>query len=241
VRLQKYLAQAGVASRRHAEEMIAAGRVSVNGEVVTAMGVQVEAGDAVCVDGNPIAAAEEKVYILLFKPRGVVTTASDPQGRTTVLEILPGLSQRVYPVGRLDYDTEGALLLTNDGELAHRMMHPSYEIEKKYRVRVWGKVTEENIQALCRGVQLEDGLTAPAKAVIVARGADETTLHLTLHEGRNRQVRRMLEAVGFPVRELRRIAVGQIDLGTLKPGEWRHLSGEEIEMLYRCCDMMKQA
>ena len=235
MRLQKYLALSSVASRRGAEAMIAAGRVSVNGQVVTVMGVEVNEGDIVAVDGAAVSPDAAFVYILLYKPRSVVSTVHDPQGRRTVLSFLPKMPVRLYPVGRLDYDTEGALLLTNDGELAHRMTHPSYEVEKVYRVRLSGYLTDEQVSRLRQGIELDDGLTAPAQVEMLSRAANESLLTLTLHEGRNRQVKRMVEAVGHRVVALERLQVGLIGLEGLQPGQWRYLTAQEVEHLRRLC------
>lgn len=230
-RLQKVIARAGVASRREAERLITAGRVRVNGEVVTTLGVRVDpAQDRVEVDGRPIV-PETFVYLMLHKPRGVVTTVRDPQGRKTVLDLITGVPQRVFPVGRLDWDSEGLLLLTNDGELAHRLMHPSYGVVKVYRAELVGAVTEEAVRRLREGVLLEDGMTAPAKVRVIARSARSSWIEIGIHEGRNRQVRRMAQAVGFPVKRLIRVAYGPLKLGKLPPGKFRRLQESEVEAL----------
>jgi 23S rRNA pseudouridine2605 synthase len=231
-RLQKVLAQAGVASRRKCEEIILAGRVKVNGEVVQELGTKVDpAVDRVEVDGQLIR-HERKVYVLLNKPRGVVTTASDPQGRRTVVELIQDVEERIYPVGRLDLDTAGLLILTNDGELANGLMHPSREIDKVYRAWVKGKVPQEAIKRLSEGVELEDGMTAPAKVRKLEEGHDETLLEITIHEGRNRQVRRMCEAVGHPVKSLMRVQLAFLKLGRMRYGEYRTLEPKEVQRLY---------
>ncbi|HEU4963806.1 MAG TPA: pseudouridine synthase, partial [Bacilli bacterium] len=230
-RLQKVLAQAGVASRRKAEEIITAGRVKVNGVVVTELGTRVDPQqDRIEVDGKPIT-EESKVYILLNKPRGVVTTASDPQGRKTVIDLFPDIEQRIYPVGRLDLDTAGLLLLTNDGELANALMHPSREINKVYRAWVKGRMNKDVIDQLEQGVELEDGMTAPAKAKILDVEREETQFEITIHEGRNRQVRRMCEAVGHPIKSLMRVQLAFLKLGRLRYGEYRELTAEEVKRL----------
>ena len=227
------IARTGVASRRHAEKLILQGRVRVNGQVVTVLGVRVDpAHDRIEVDGRPIT-SERLVYLMLHKPKGVVTTARDPQGRKTVLDLVCGVSERVYPVGRLDADSEGLLLLTNDGELAHRLMHPSYGVVKVYRVKLHGAVTEEAVRRLREGVLLEDGMTAPAKVRVTAREKDATWLEIGIHEGRNRQVRRMAQAVGFPVQRLIRVRYGPLALGDLLPGDFRWLKESEIAALKR--------
>jgi 23S rRNA pseudouridine2605 synthase len=224
MRLNAYLARAGVASRRGAEELIRAGRVRVNGEV-GGLATFVEGNDMVEVDGSPVE-PEPLTYVLLHKPAGVVTTARDPQGRPTVVGLV-GHDRRVVPVGRLDADTTGVLLLTNDGPLAHRLMHPRYEVHKVYEAEVEGEPSEHALARLREGVELEDGLTAPAAAEVVGASRVE----LTIHEGRKHQVKRMLEAVGHPVRRLHRKAYAGLTLDGLEPGEWRELSSDEVKRL----------
>ena len=224
MRLNAYLARAGVASRRGADELIKAGRVTVNGEQGQ-LNTFVEPHDRVAVDGEPVAAQELR-YVLLHKPAGTVTTARDPQGRPTVVELVD-VPERVVPVGRLDADTTGALLLTNDGQLAHRLAHPRYEVEKVYVADVDGEPDAAALQALAEGVELEDGLTAPATVRCLA----PSRIELVLHEGRNRQVRRMLEAVGHPVRRLHRSVYAGLTLEGLEPGAWRELEPSEVERL----------
>ena len=231
MRLQKYLAQCGVASRRHAEEMIAAGQVSVNGRVITEMGVQVAEGDAVCVNGKPIRLETEKKYLLYHKPIGEVTTVSDPEGRPTVMDHFRDYPVRLYPVGRLDFDSEGLLLLTNDGELADKMMHPRNEVDKGYLARVTGDLSLESVRALRQGVMLDDHMTSPAKVRIIKKETFATVVLVTIHEGRNRQVRRMFEAVGHKVLMLRRVRFGCLDLGDLPRGAWRELRPDEVKRL----------
>jgi 23S rRNA pseudouridine2605 synthase len=226
-RLQKLLAGLGVASRRACEELIAEGRVTVNGEVAV-LGRRVDPdADAVAIDGVPVPVRPGLVYYLLNKPRGVVSTAQDPQGRPTVVGLVPA-QPRVYPVGRLDTDTEGLLLLTNDGELTHRLTHPSFGVEKEYLAEVAGEPTPGALRRLREGVDLEDGPTAPARASLAAPSA----IRLVIHEGRNRQVRRMCEAVGHPVVRLVRTRIGPLAERRLKPGEWRELSFEEVRALH---------
>jgi 23S rRNA pseudouridine2605 synthase len=230
VRLQKYLAHAGVASRRASEAIIAAGRVTVDGATVTDPARDVGEDAAVAVDGRPVGASEPRVVYAVHKPAGVVSTARDPQGRRTVLSLVPG-SLRLYPVGRLDIDTTGLLLLTNDGALAHRLTHPSFEVPKTYRARLAGPpISDAHIRSLRQGVVLEDGPTAPARVRRVGARADNV-IELTLHEGRNRQVRRMAEAVGHRVNELRRVAFGPLTLEGLAPGAARPLTGPELRAL----------
>lgn len=222
-RLQKILAAVGYGSRRKCEELIAEGRVSVNGEVAI-LGKRVDATvDLIEVDGATVASKPGLVHYLLNKPAGVVTTADDPQGRPTVVEMVPD-DPRVFPVGRLDYETEGLLLLTNDGELTHRLTHPSFGVEKEYLAEVEGSPSQRSISRLRKGIELEDGLTAPAKVSTIAPNA----LRITIHEGKNRQVRRMCDAVGHPVVRLVRTRIGPIIDPDLPPGAWRELTAEEV-------------
>jgi 23S rRNA pseudouridine2605 synthase len=224
VRLNAYLARAGVASRRRADELIKAGRVRVNGDPGQ-LNTFVARGDRVEVDGEEVT-AQRLVYVLLHKPPGTVTTASDPRGRRTVVDLVE-LPERVVPVGRLDADTTGALLLTNDGPLAHRLAHPRYGVEKTYEVEVEGHPDERALARLREGVELDDGRTAPAKA----RQLGPSKLELVLHEGRNRQVKRMCEAVGLPVKRLHRRAYAGLTLEGLEPGRWRELEPSEVRRL----------
>jgi 23S rRNA pseudouridine2605 synthase len=226
VRLNAYLARAGIASRRKADELIKAGRVTVNGEPGQ-LNTFVEQRDRVEVDGEAVA-AQELAYVLLHKPVGVVTTASDPRRRPTVVDLVD-LEERVVPVGRLDVETTGALLLTNDGPLAHRLAHPRYGVEKVYVADVEGRPDDLALRALSEGVELEDGMTAPATVRCLA----PSRVELILHEGRNRQVRRMLEAVGHPVRHLHRSTYAGLTLEGLEPGAWRELSPDEVASLVR--------
>jgi 23S rRNA pseudouridine2605 synthase len=226
VRLNAYLARAGVASRRGADELIKAGRVLVNGEPGQ-LNTFVAARDLVEVDGKPIA-KQKLVYLLLHKPAGVVTTARDPQGRRTVVELVPD-KPRAVPVGRLDADTTGVLLFTNDGELAHRLAHPRYEVEKVYEAELESEPTDEALRRLAEGIELEDGRTAPAKA----RRLGPRTVELAIHEGRKHQVKLMCAAVGCPVLRLRRSRYAGLDLSGLAPGEWRALERSEIKALQK--------
>ena len=226
MRLNAYLARAGVASRRKADDLIKTGRVTVNGEPGR-LNTFVQAADAVVVDGQPVA-KQRLAYVLLNKPPGVVTTASDPQGRPTVVGLVEHDS-RVVPVGRLDVDTTGALLLTNDGQLAHTLAHPRYGVEKAYEVETWKEPDDEALRALAEGVELEDGITAPA----TVRRLGAARFELVLHEGRNRQVRRMCEAVGHRVRRLHRSVYAGVRVDDLAPGEWRELTAREVEQLRR--------
>ncbi|HVS84195.1 MAG TPA: pseudouridine synthase [Gaiellaceae bacterium] len=226
MRLNAFLARAGVASRRGSDELIKAGRVRVNG-APGQLNTFVEEGDRVEVDGREVG-AQPLAYVLLHKPAGVVTTASDPHGRPTVVQLVPA-EPRVVPVGRLDADTTGALLLTNDGELAHRLAHPRYGVEKVYEAEVEGEPDEDALRRLREGVELDDGATAPAQARRLGPGRVE----LTLHEGRKHQVKRMLEAVGHPVRRLHRSTYAGLTLAGLEPGRWRELTDREVEQLRR--------
>jgi 23S rRNA pseudouridine2605 synthase len=231
-RIQKVLARAGVASRRAVEEMIVRGRIRVNGGRVE-LGRRIDPSkDLVEIDGSRVPLEADLAYYLVNKPVGVVTTASDEQNRETVLDLIE-VDTRVYPVGRLDIESEGAVLLTNDGELALRLTHPRYGVGKTYLVEVGGGVKERTLRELARGVELSDGMTAPAQVRLVERSPRGTLIEITLSEGRNRQVRRMLEAVGHPVQRLVRTAIGPLMLGRLKPGTYRKLRLEEIRSLYR--------
>jgi 23S rRNA pseudouridine2605 synthase len=226
LRLNAYLARAGVASRRGAEELIRAGRVRVNGEPA-GLATFVESGDRVEVDGRPVE-PEPLTYILLHKPAGVVTTARDPQGRPTVVDLV-GHERRVVPVGRLDADTTGALLLTNDGPLAHRLAHPRYEVDKVYEAEVEGCPSDDALRRLAEGVELDEGRTAPARV----RRLGPSRIELVLHEGRKHQVKRMCEAVGHPVTSLHRSSYAGLRVDDLPPGEWRELRPEEVARLRR--------
>lgn len=235
-RLQKILAQAGYGSRRACEQLILQGRVRVNGQVVTQLGVQADPRcDVIEVDGKRVQLPEEHTYILLHKPAGVVTTRRDAHAARTVIDLLQGVTAPVFPVGRLDADTTGALLLTDDGELAYRLTHPRYGVPKTYLVEVRGEVKEEAIRRLREGVALEDGTTAPAQVQKVRTLADRKTtlLRLTIHEGRKRQVKRMCTAVGHPVVRLHRERFGPLTLRNLPAGAWRHLTAEEVTALRR--------
>jgi 23S rRNA pseudouridine2605 synthase len=230
-RLQKVLARAGVASRRKAERMISAGRVAVNGRVVRELGVKVDPGsDRISVDGEPIDGAEVREYWLLHKPAGVITTVADPWGRPTARDLVP-TEARVYPVGRLDADSSGLLLFTNDGAMAHRLTHPRFEHEKEYRVVVTGRPDAATLRRLRRGVAIGGRRTAPAEVVVLGEEADGALLRIVLREGRKRQIRRMLDAVGHPVRSLHRVRIGPLGLGDLAPGRARRLRSEERQAL----------
>jgi len=226
VRLNAWLARAGVASRRGADDLIKAGRITVNGEPGQ-LNTFVETSDVVRLDGRELA-KQQVAYVLLHKPAGVVTTARDPQGRKTVVDLVDHPS-RVVPVGRLDADTTGALLLTNDGDLAHTLAHPRYEVDKVYEAETWTQPTDDDLQQLRNGIELEDGPTRPAEV----RRIDGARIEITIHEGRNRQVKRMLEAVGHRVKRLHRSRFGPLTLEGLEPGAWRELEPSEVEALRR--------
>jgi 23S rRNA pseudouridine2605 synthase len=237
MRVGKYLANAGVASRRASEAIVRAGRVTVDGQTITDPAHDVSDQSRVMLDAKRVSSARDRVVYALNKPAGVVSTARDPQGRPTVVTMVPQ-TERLYPVGRLDIDTTGLILLTNQGELAHRLTHPSFEVEKTYRVIVAGpSVRDSELRALRDGVELEDGRTAPARVRRIA--AD--TLEITIHEGRKRQVKRMCEAVGHPVKRLERVAFGPLALGDLPQGRWRRLSDDEVEALMAASDAPSRA
>lgn len=230
-RLQKYIANCGVSSRRKAEELILQGKVKVNGELVTELGFKVDTDkDMVYVDEKLIKPVEEKIYIKLNKPSGYVTTVKDQFDRKCVIDLL-NINERIYPVGRLDYDTSGLILLTNDGELSNRLMHPRYKVYKTYLARVKGRLNATDLGWLRHGIKIEDYTTAPALAEIVETDGIKTTVKISIYEGKNRQVRKMLEAVGKMTANLKRVSFGNIELGDLKPGEWKYLSKTEIEYL----------
>jgi pseudouridine synthase len=240
IRLQKILSTAGVASRRAAEALIEQGRVSVNGTTVVELGSKADPErDDIRVDGRRVKAAAPRRYFLLNKPRGFITTRSDPQHRPTVIDILAshGIRDYVYPVGRLDYDSEGLLILTSDGELAERLMHPSHGVDRTYEVRVLGVPDEHELQRIARGVVVDGRRTAPAEITIEKvrekKDGAETVLSIVIHEGRNRQVRKMCDAIGHPVERLRRVAIGPISDERLRPGDFRELTSEEITLLKR--------
>ena len=228
-RLHKILASAGIASRRKAEQLIAEGRVQVNGETASVGDFADPDSDDIVADGNQVA-AEQKRYLLLNKPTGFVTTVSDPHGRPTVMDLVD-VRERVYPIGRLDTDTEGLLLLTNDGNFSQRMAHPRFEIEKTYRAELRSPLSEEGEMLLARGIRLEDGPTAPARLRIVSKR--RRRVDITIHEGRNRVVRRMFESVGSPVIKLRRIRFGSVNLDDVPKGRWRDLEGREVDALLK--------
>ena len=228
MRINKYLAEHGIASRRRADEIIANGRVLINGNVAT-LGTNVEDDDEVCVDGTVISTQEKKeAYFIMNKPKGVVCTVSDDRGRKTVMDLLPNDIGRVFPVGRLDYATEGLLILTNDGNLAFRLTHPKNEIPKTYMVRIEGTLTEKDLNPIRSGVELDGVLTKKCKAHIVETNKNYTKVHITITEGKNRQVRRMFEAIGKNIEFLKRISIGQLKLSGLDRGQIRPLTNDEI-------------
>jgi len=231
-RLQKVIASAGIASRRKAEELIKEGRVKVNGKVVTELGVKVSGNDRIEVNEIPID-KEEPIYFILYKPSGVISSVSDDKGRKVVTDFFPMIKQRIFPIGRLDYDTSGIILLTNDGEFSNLLQHPKYEINKEYIAKVKGIPTKEAIRKLERGIQLEDGKTAPAQVKIMSMDNKKNTaiVRLIIHEGRNRQVKRMLEAIGTPVLKLKRERYAFLDLAGLRSGDARELSPHEVKQL----------
>jgi 23S rRNA pseudouridine2605 synthase len=232
-RLQKVLAKAGVASRRRAEELIRQGKVRVDSKVVTEMGTKVdpETQNIEC-EGVALVSREEKVYILLHKPTGYLSTVDDPQGRPIVTDLLKNIKERVYPVGRLDLNTEGALLLTNDGELSQKILHPSHEVNKTYVAKVKGVPGRKKLDALSKGIKLEGRKTWPASIKVLKTEAQSTVIQIIIHEGRKRQVRKMFEAIGHPVLALKRTAYGQLELGGLGPGKYRFLTPPDIKFIF---------
>jgi len=232
-RIQKLISRAGAASRREAERMILAGRVTLNGVVVTELGVQADAADEIAIDGVAININQAKRYFLLNKPKGYLSTVKDDRGRKTVVDLLPEVTEYIYPIGRLDYDTEGLLLLTNDGDLMNGLLHPRYEINKVYLAKVYGKVQPDQLKVLRSGVNLEDGLTAPAAVRLMDYNeqADWSKVKITIHEGRNRQVRRMFAAVGHEVMALKRIGFAGLTLTGVPRGNYRELTADEVARL----------
>jgi 23S rRNA pseudouridine2605 synthase len=232
VRLQKLIAGTGLASRRKAEELITTGRVTVNGKVVTELGMKVDPErDHVKVDGKHLTSAQPFVYLMLNKPKNVMSTLDDPGGRTTVKDFLRGVSVRVFPVGRLDFDSEGLMLLTNNGDLAQALLHPRYHVPKTYLIKVKGVLSDEEIAQLERGVKLADGMTSPASVKKIRKAEANSWVEITIHEGRKHQVKRMLESVGHLVIKLVRVKMGPLALGNLEPGEFRFLTDQEANAL----------
>jgi 23S rRNA pseudouridine2605 synthase len=240
-RLQKIIADMGIASRRKAEELIAEGRVKVNGKVAV-IGMKADpTRDHIKVDGKLLGTPEKKVYFIFYKPRGVVTSLSDPEGRPTVTDFLRGIRERVFPVGRLDYDSEGMLILTNDGDFAHAIMHPSKKIPKTYLVKVKGMLQEEEIDRLRRGIRLDRTMSAPAAVKRLRKTEQNSWIEMTIHEGKKRQIRRMLERVGHPVMRLVRIRIDGLEMGDLKPGMLRRIRPEEMDRILRELDAGRAA
>ena len=231
MRLQKYLASCGIASRRKCEEYILEGRVSVNGTLMTELGTKVNEGDLVTCDNKEVKPEEEYAYYILNKPIGYVTTVKDEKDRPTVMDLLSGIETRIFPVGRLDYNTSGLLLLTNDGELTYALTHPKHDVNKTYHVKIKGHITHQELEKLRKGVFIEGKKTAPALAEVINTNASTTLLAITIHEGRNRQIRKMCEAIGHSVLKLARIAIGEITVGSLEVGQYRKLTQEEITYL----------
>ncbi|MDD8025924.1 MAG: pseudouridine synthase [Acidobacteriota bacterium] len=234
VRLNKFLSMQGVASRREADRMIQEGRVQVNGRMVEDLGVKIEAeGDRVAVDGRLIRSGRSLIYLALNKPPGYLVTRDDPEGRPTVMALLPKLRKAVFPVGRLDFDSEGLLLLTNDGELAFRLTHPRFEIKKVYAVEVEGEISAEEAERLEKGVRIDGRRTAPARVRVLGRGPRGSLIQIEIHEGRKREVRRMMDLIGHRVRSLKRIEFAGLELLSLPLGQWRHLRHDEVQALRR--------
>ena len=238
MRLNRFLARAGAASRRGADALIEAGRVHLNGDAVTRLGTTVDPDrDVVELDGVAVTLPQSLTYMALNKPPGCVVTMSDPQGRSTVADPIDGVPPGVVPVGRLDVETEGLLILTDDGELAHRIAHPSYEIDKVYEVEANGTLSEEERLRLEKGLMLDGRLTSPAAVRVISAPGRVTVAEMTIHEGRKRQVRRMFELVGHPVTRLKRTRVGPVELGDLQPGRWRYLTGDQLRALREALGM----
>ncbi len=232
-RLQKIIAKAGIASRRGAEELIRRGKVKVDGKTITELGVQADPDkQKITFEGKPVVIHERKVYLLLNKPKGYVTTLQDTHGRPIVSELLPRLKERLFPVGRLDLDTEGALLMTNDGELSQRLLHPSYEINRTYEAKVTGHPPKAKLNQLAQGIELEGKKTSPAKLKTLRKTPKATTIQIIIHEGRKRQVRKMFAAIGHRVIELKRTAYGRLKLGSLPSGKYRFLSEKDLKRIF---------
>lgn len=239
-RLQKLISRAGLMSRREAENFIVAGRVTVDGKVVNTLGARADAQvNKICVDGKELTFDVEKIYLLLNKPEGFLSTAKDKRGRATVLDLLKDISARVYPCGRLDQNSSGLILMTNDGELMNALLHPKFKVPKTYRVKIDGELTEEKISQLCNGIELEDGLTAPAEINLINAEKNSAIFEITIREGRNRQIRRMLAAVGCEVKKLTRIKFANLTLDGVKVGKYRRLTSKEIKSLYKLVEGYK--
>lgn len=232
MRINKYIALCGVSSRRGADELIAQGKVTVNGSVVETMGTDVdEEADIVCVNGRKISPEKQRVYIMLNKPAGYISACLDDRGRKTVTELVKDTGSRIFPVGRLDYDTEGLLILTSDGDFAYRCTHPKHEISKKYFAVIKGTLEEKALDKLRSGLIIDGKKTSEAKAEIIEKKDNTAKLHITIHEGRNRQIKKMFESIGCSVSYLKRVSIGNLELGNLAPGEWRHLNNDDFRIL----------
>lgn len=232
MRLNKYIAACGASSRRGADELIAAGRITVNGQRPSTMGQSVDENiDVICLDGNRLIVEDKFVYIMLNKPEGYLSSCSDERGRKTVVDLLQGIEERVFPVGRLDYDTKGLLLLTNDGDFAYKCTHPKHELGKKYYVVVKGILNDNAIKTLSGSVKIDEHATAGAKIEILKRSSKRTELYITIHEGRNRHIKKLFQLAGCRVSELKRVAIGSVSLGNLPEGKWRSLSTGEVKKL----------
>lgn len=228
VRLQKYLAEAGIASRRKCEELISQGRVEVNGLIVTTPGTKISGNERILVDGIEASLEQNKIYILLNKPVGYISSAKDQFSRKTVLDLVGTVKERIYPVGRLDYDTSGLIILTNDGDFANKMTHPRHQMQKVYRAEIMGRLSDSDIESFKRGIVIDDYKTAPAGIQIINSAQDRSVVEVTIHEGKNRQVRNMFEALNHPVVRLKRVAIGFVEISGLEEGKWRYLSKNEI-------------
>jgi len=240
IRLQKYLADAGVASRRKCEELIAMGRVEVDGKIVTTPGTKVTGKELIKVDGHVIKNNSKKVYIALHKPVGYISSVRDQFSRKTVIDLAKEIKERIYPVGRLDYDTSGLIILTNDGEFTNLLTHPKHEVHKVYRAVISGHLTGEDREKLEKGVVIDNYMTAPARINLVEKSGPNSVVEISIHEGRNRQVRKMFESLGYKVLKLKRTAIGPISLGNLQEGKWRFLSNSEVEVLRKMAVKNKQ-
>ena len=233
-RLQKILSRAGISSRRAAEKIILEGRVTVDGKIISELGTKADIEkNKICVDGKILTFDEEKIYLLLNKPKNFLCSVKDDRGRKTVLDLVPNISERIYPVGRLDFDSEGLIILTNDGELTNLLLHPKFKIEKTYRAKIFGELTDEKIKKLRAGIELDDGLTAPAKIFLISREKNFSVAEITIHEGRNRQIRRMFAATGCEVKKLCRIKFANLNLNGVEVGKFRRLTSKEIKNLYK--------
>lgn len=232
MRLQKFMAKCGVASRRRSEEIISEARVKLNGITISEPGTKVNINeDSVTVDGKEIKLEENNIYLLLNKPTGYITTVSDEFNRSTVLDLVKDIEERVYPVGRLDYDTSGLLLLTNDGDLAYKLTHPKYEVEKKYLAKVEGAPSKKKLDEFRNGLKIEDYITSKARITLIKQEKNFSSLEIVIHEGKNRQVRKMCSKIGHPVIELKRIEIDGIKLGNIEEGKWRYLTSSEVDNL----------